>query len=56
MVKFLLQHALQLEEKEEEPEPSPSADLETMEQCVQFERGRITNGILMDMQNVNYLR
>lgn len=56
MVKFLLQHALEMEEKEDEIQPSPSIDMAMVEQSVQFERGRITHGILMDMQNIDRLR
>jgi hypothetical protein len=46
MVSFLLQHALELEEKADDlPDPWPES--------VHLERSRITQGIIMEIQNNN---
>ena len=50
MVKFLLEHALALEEKVEDlPSPEPTTAL-TVE-STHLERSRVTHSIIADMQN-----
>ena len=51
MVKFLIAHALALEEKvEEEPDHNPQVD-QTSEDA-HFQRSRITQSMMMDIQNL----
>lgn len=56
MVKFLLEHALALEEKEEPENMAADAESSTMLQNIHFERGRVTQGIIMDLENVDSAR
>jgi hypothetical protein len=52
MVKFLLEHAMVLEEKADQPDLTPThAEGATDSRAVPLERGRVTQTIIMDMQN-----
>lgn len=55
MVKFLLEHGLALEEKEDDSGNSPmDTGNSPMYGNLQYERGRVTHGIIMELQNGDY--
>lgn len=56
MVKFLLQHAMALEEKDKESQISlPEMGAGMMAETEHLERSRVTQSIIMDMQNIESL-
>ncbi|KAH8204113.1 hypothetical protein TruAng_001665 [Truncatella angustata] len=55
MVKFLLEHALALEEKvAETPDAQLEMRIDRIVESIHLERSRVTHSIIMDMRNVNY--
>ncbi|RDW65173.1 hypothetical protein BP5796_09865 [Coleophoma crateriformis] len=56
MVKFLSEHALALDEKTDElPNPWLATGLETMAESTRLERSRVTQSIITNMQNLEYI-
>lgn len=54
MIKFLMEHALALDEKVEDlPNPWPETSALTVE-STHHERSRVTQSIIADMQNFDY--
>lgn len=51
MVKFLIAHALTLEDKVDDL--WPDSDMSQISQEAQFERSRITRSMIMDIQHVD---